>query len=137
VQTRKVQVTKSEARGIFDLTDECARFVGEAAGSEDGMHNVFAPHATAGDLIMELVSGSERDVLRTVDRIVPRDDRWQHQHGSVGHGADHVLPLLAGPSLTIPVVGGRLALGTWQSIALLDPNADNPDRRVRLSFIAG
>jgi thiamine phosphate synthase YjbQ (UPF0047 family) len=76
-------------------------------------------------------------VLRTLDRLVPRDDRWQHRHGSVGHGADHVLPLLAGPSLTIPVVGGRLALGTWQSIALLDPNADNPERRVRLSFVAG
>ena len=137
MQTREVQVTKSEARGIFDLTDECARFVGEVDAGEGGLLNVFAPHATAAVLIMELGSGSERDVLRTLDRLLPRGDRWQHQHGSVGHGADHVLPLLAGPSLTIPVVGGRLALGTWQSIALLDPNADNPERRVRLSFIAG
>jgi secondary thiamine-phosphate synthase enzyme len=137
VQTREVQVTKTASRGVFDLTDECGQFVGEAAAGEDGFLNVFAPHATAGVLIMELGSGSDRDVLRTLDHLLPRDDRWHHQHGSVGHGADHVLPLLAGPSLTIPVVGGRLALGTWQSIALLDPNADNTERRVRLSFIAG
>jgi secondary thiamine-phosphate synthase enzyme len=137
VQTREVQVLKTEARGIFDLTDACARFAEEAAGGEDGLLNVYAPHATAGIVVMELGSGSELDLLLTLDRILPRDDRWQHRHGSVGHGADHVLPLLVAPSVTIPVVRGRLALGTWQSIALLDPNADNHDRRIRLSFVAG
>jgi thiamine phosphate synthase YjbQ (UPF0047 family) len=86
---------------------------------------------------MELGSGSEIDVMEALDRLLPRDDRWRHRHGSRGHGADHVLPLLAAPSLTVPVVGGRLALGTWQSIALLDPNADNATRTLRLSFIEG
>ena len=95
------------------------------------------PHATAGVVIVELGAGSDDDLLEALDRILPRDDRWRHRHGSPGHGADHVLPLLASPSVTVPVVGGELALGTWQSIALLDPNGDNPDRSVRLSFLAG
>jgi secondary thiamine-phosphate synthase enzyme len=137
VHTREVEIPKTEARGIFDLTDACVRFAEEAAGGEDGLLNVFAPHATAGIVIMELGSGSELDLLRTLDRLLPRDDRWQHRHGSFGHGADHVLPLLAAPSLTMPVVGGQLALGMWQSIALIDPNPDNRERRVRLSFVAG
>jgi secondary thiamine-phosphate synthase enzyme len=99
--------------------------------------SVFVPHATAGVVIMELGAGSDDDLMSTLDRLLPRDDRWRHVHGSVGHGADHVLPLLAPPSLSVPVIGGRLALGTWQSIALLDPNADNARRRVRLSFLPG
>jgi thiamine phosphate synthase YjbQ (UPF0047 family) len=86
---------------------------------------------------MELGAGSDDDLLAALDRVLPRDDRWHHRHGSPGHGADHVLPLLAGPSLTVPVIAGRLGLGTWQSIALLDPNRDNPTRTVRLSFLAG
>ena len=88
-------------------------------------------------VILELGAGSDTDALRTLDRLLPRDDRWTHRHGSHGHGADHVLPLLAAPSITVPVLAGRLALGTWQSIALLDPNADNATRHVRLSFLAG
>ncbi len=115
----------------------CAAFAAEAAGAGDGMLNVFVPHATAGVLVMELGSGSETDVMEALDRLLPRDDRWRHRHGSPGHGADHVLPLLAGPSLSVPVVSGQLALGTWQSIALLDPNQDRGDRRVRLSFLPG
>jgi secondary thiamine-phosphate synthase enzyme len=98
---------------------------------------VFVPHATAGLVVVELGAGSDTDLLAALDRVLPRDDRWRHRHGSPGHGADHVLPLLAPPSLTVPVVGGRLALGTWQSIALLDPNVDNPVRTVRLSYLAG
>jgi thiamine phosphate synthase YjbQ (UPF0047 family) len=86
---------------------------------------------------MELGAGSEEDLLAALNTILPRDDRWRHRHGSPGHGADHVVPLLASPSITIPVIGGRLALGTWQSIALLDPNADNDARHVRLSFVEG
>ena len=88
-------------------------------------------------MIIELGAGSEEDAVKALDRLLPRDDRWVHRHGSPGHGADHVLPLLASPSLTVPVVGGRLTLGTWQSITLLDPNEDNATRRVRLSFLAG
>jgi secondary thiamine-phosphate synthase enzyme len=98
--------------------------------------SIFVPHATAGLVVIELGAGSEADLLAALERLLPRDDRWRHRHGTPGHGADHVLPLLVSPSLTVPVVGGRLTLGTWQSIALLDPNADNPVRTVRLSFLA-
>ena len=98
---------------------------------------MFVPHATAGLVVMELGAGSEDDAMDALDRLLPRDGRWRHRHGAPGHGADHVLPFLAGPSLTIPVIDGELALGTWQSIALLDPNPDNPDRTVVLSFLAG
>lgn len=118
--------------GLFDLTAACASFVdGEGAG----LLNVFVPHATAGLVIMELGAGSDSDLLEALDDLLPRDGRWRHRHGSVGHGADHVLPLLAPPTLSVPVVDGRLQLGTWQSIALLDPNRDNPTRTVRLTFV--
>ena len=138
--------------GLFDITAECERFVAEATrdpgdwatadddtehddtASDAGLLTVFVPHATCGVVIMELGAGSEADLMATLERLLPRDDRWRHRHGSPGHGADHVLPLLAPPSITIPVVGGRLALGTWQSIALLDTNADNESRHVRLTF---
>ncbi len=98
---------------------------------------MFVPHATAGVAILELGAGSDDDALATLDRLLPRDDRWRHRHGLPGHGADHVLPLLVAPSVTVPVIGGELALGTWQSIALLDPNADNAERTVLLSFLGG
>jgi secondary thiamine-phosphate synthase enzyme len=113
----------------------CVSYLHEVADDRDGLLHAFAPHATAGLVIMEVGSGSDDDLLDALDRLLPRDDRWRHAHGSLGHGADHVLPLFAAPSLTVPVIGGRLALGTWQSIALLDPNADRGDRRVRLSFL--
>ena len=122
---------------LADLTDACARFVADAADGASGLLNIFLPHATAGLVIVELGAGSDADLLAALDRLLPRDDRWRHAHGSPGHGADHVLPLLAAPSLTVPVIDGRMALGTWQSIALLDPNRDNPRRTVRLSFLPG
>lgn len=122
--------------GLMDLTGACAAFLADVA-AEDGLLTVFVPHATAGVVVCELGAGSDDDLLDALDRLLPRDDRWRHAHGSPGHGADHVLPLLAAPSLTVPVVGGRMSLGTWQSIALLDPNRDNPRRTVRLSFLPG
>lgn len=135
MESREVRVDTAAHRGVHDLTAACAAFVGEVAGGGDGILHLFAPHATAGLVVMELGSGSDEDILEALDRLLPRDDRWRHRHGSPGHGADHVLPLLASPSLSVPVLGGRMALGTWQSIALLDPNADRADRRVRLSFV--
>ena len=113
------------------------RFVAQSSEGADGLLHVFVPHATAGVVVMELGAGSDDDALAALDRLLPRDDRWRHRHGSAGHGADHVLPLLASPSLSVPVIGGVLALGQWQSITLLDPNEDNATRRVRLSFLAG
>ncbi len=133
----KLNVRTGSERGFADLTGACRRFVAEHAGGGDGLLSVFVPHATAGLVIIELGAGSDDDALATLDRLLPRDDRWRHRHGSAGHGADHVLPLLVSPSLTVPVVAGDLALGTWQSIALLDPNADNAERTVLLSFLAG
>ncbi len=133
----EISVRTDAQRGLFDLTGACERFVAENAAGRDGLLNVFVPHATAGVVIMELGAGSDHDLMATLDRLLPRDDRWVHRHGSEGHGADHVLPLLVPPSISVPVVGGRLALGTWQSIALLDPNPDNATRRVRLTFVSG
>ena len=129
-----ITVHTGHDRGLFDITRECAAFV-ENEG--DGLLSVFVPHATAGLVIMELGAGSDADLMRSLDTLLPRDDRWRHQHGSAGHGADHVVPLLVAPSITVPVIKGRLELGTWQSVALLDPNQDNSTRRVELSFIAG
>jgi secondary thiamine-phosphate synthase enzyme len=134
VKRVELQVTTGGRRGLFDLTAECARFV---AGEGDGLLNVFVPHATAGLVIMELGAGSDDDLLVALGRLLPRDARYMHSHGSPGHGADHVLPLLAPPTLSVPVVDGQLALGTWQSIALLDTNVDNPRRRVLLTLLGG
>jgi secondary thiamine-phosphate synthase enzyme len=130
---KKVQlsVRTGTRRGLFDLTSSCEQFV---AGEGDGLLVVFVPHATAGLVIAELGAGSDEDLMKALDSLLPRDDRWVHRHGSRGHGADHVVPILAPPSLTVPVFEGRLALGTWQSIALLDPNLDNDSRTVLLTF---
>jgi len=134
VKSTEISVGTGARRGVFDLTAECARFV---ADEGDGLLNVFVPHATAGVVVMELGAGSDDDLVAALDTLLPRDDRWRHRHGSRGHGADHVVPLLVPPSVSIPVIGGRLGLGTWQSIALLDPNGDNDVRTVRLSFVDG
>jgi len=134
MKTAELTIETGRHRGLHDLTSACERFV---AGEGDGLLVVFVPHATAGLVVMELGSGSEPDLMLSLDSMLPRDDRWVHRHGSRGHGADHVLPLLAPPSLTVPVVAGRLVLGTWQSIALLDTNPDNSVRTVRLSFMPG
>ncbi|HEY4869257.1 MAG TPA: secondary thiamine-phosphate synthase enzyme YjbQ [Candidatus Dormibacteraeota bacterium] len=131
--TRDIQVDTSRTR-IADITDAVEDFVRDAG---DGLLNVFTPHATAGLALMETGSGSERDLLETLERLLPRDDRYSHRHGSPGHGADHLLPVLVSPSLTIPVANGRMQLGTWQRIVLVDLNVDNPRRTVRLSFVSG
>ena len=119
---------------VVDLTEECAGFVRDET---DGLLHVFVPHATAGLAVMETGSGSEEDLLAQLDRLLPRDDRWRHRHGSPGHGRDHVLPAFVPPHATVPVLEGRLMLGTWQRICLVDTNVDNPQRQVRLSFLPG
>jgi secondary thiamine-phosphate synthase enzyme len=136
MEARALTVDTGRTGGLVDLTGECATFLSDI-GAGDGLLNVFVPHATAGIVVVELGAGSDDDLLDALDRILPRDDRWRHRHGSAGHGADHVLPLLVAPSLTVPVLDGRMGLGTWQSIALLDPNRDNPRRTVSLSFLPG
>jgi secondary thiamine-phosphate synthase enzyme len=121
-------------RPIADITDQVEEWV---EGEGDGLLSVFAPHATAGVALMETGSGSEPDLVAALERLLPRDDRYRHRHGAPGHGADHLLPALVAPSLSVPVEGGRLLLGTWQRIVLVSLNRDNPRRRVRLSFLAG
>lgn len=129
-----VIVFDTTARRIVDLTDAVRSF---CSGHEDGLCNVFVPHATAGVAIIETGAGSDDDLLDMLERLLPRDDRYRHSHGSPGHGADHVLPALVSPSVTVPVQGGKPLLGTWQSVVLVDLNGDNPQRKVRLSFIGG
>lgn len=121
-------------RKVVDLTAAAEAF---CRGRADGLLSVFAPHATAGVALMETGSGSDEDLPDLLDRLLPRDDRYRHRHGSPGHGGDHLLPVLVSPSLTVPVKAGRMLLGTWQRVVLVDRNHDNPDRRVLLGFLAG
>jgi secondary thiamine-phosphate synthase enzyme len=131
--TREIGVDTARAQ-VVDITEAVAALV-HAEG--DGLLSVFAPHATAGLALMETGSGSEADLVAALQRLLPRDDRYGHRHGSPGHGADHLLPALVSPSLVVPVAGGRLLLGTWQRLVLVDLNRDNSQRRVRLSFLQG
>jgi secondary thiamine-phosphate synthase enzyme len=133
METTELAVDTSDRR-LVDLTEEAARFCAQAT---DGLLHVFAPHATAGLALFETGAGSEEDLLAALERLLPRDDRYLHAHGSPGHGADHLLPAIVTPFLTVPVLDGRLALGTWQRIVLVDLNTDNPRRRVRLSLLRG
>ena len=135
MDTEIITLDTGRRRGVIDITAEAARFV---SGRGDGLLSVFAPHATAGVALIETGAGSDADLIDRIDAVLPRDDAvYRHRHGSVGHGADHVLPAFVAPSLTIPVLNGSMALGTWQSVVLVDPNGDNPNRRVRLSFLPG
>jgi secondary thiamine-phosphate synthase enzyme len=134
VETTTVRVHTGRQERVHDLTAAARAFV---AGRGDGLLSVFVPHATAGVAILELGSGSDDDLLAALGDLLPADDRWRHAHGSPGHGRSHVMPALVPPSLTVPVLSGLLALGTWQSVALVDLNVDNADRTVRFSFLAG
>jgi secondary thiamine-phosphate synthase enzyme len=134
VRTETLTIRTGERPVVRDITGECASFV---AAEGDGLLHVFVPHATAGLAILETGAGSDEDLLATLDELLPADDRWRHRHGSRGHGRDHVLPAFVPPYATLPVVGGRIQLGTWQSVCLVDTNRDNPTRQVRLSFLPG
>ncbi|MEU1627100.1 secondary thiamine-phosphate synthase enzyme YjbQ [Streptomyces sp. NPDC020096] len=128
-------LTTGSREGAVDITDRCASFLARAAGGRDGLLNVFVPHATAGIAIIETGAGSDIDLLAQLRELLPADDRWHHRHGSPGHGRDHVLPAFIAPHATLPVIGGALALGTWQSVVFVDTNIDNVNRQVRLSFL--
>jgi secondary thiamine-phosphate synthase enzyme len=133
--TRTLNIATGSRERVVDLTRDCEDFLSEAAAGRDGLLNLFVPHATAGIAIIETGSGSDDDLLAALHSLLPADDRWQHRHGSPGHGRDHVLPAIVPPHATLPVIAGRLELGTWQSVCLVDTNRDNPDRHVRLSFL--
>jgi secondary thiamine-phosphate synthase enzyme len=134
VRSETLTVRTGSRPVVRDITAECADFV---AGEGDGLLHVFVPHATAGLAIVETGAGSDEDLLTALDALLPTDERWRHRHGSPGHGRDHVLPAFVPPYASLPVLGGRIQLGTWQSICLVDTNGDNPERQVRLSFLPG
>ncbi|MEU7774910.1 YjbQ family protein [Micromonospora taraxaci] len=134
MRTDVITVQTGSRPAVRDITAEAQQFV---SGEGDGLLHVFVPHATAGLAIIETGSGSDDDLLGALDDLLPTQDRWRHRHGSPGHGRDHVLPAFVPPYATLPVLGGRLALGTWQSICLVDTNGDNPTRQVRFSFLPG
>jgi secondary thiamine-phosphate synthase enzyme len=135
MKTEIIRVHTGGQDTVHDITGECAEFARQAADGGDGLLHVFVPHATAGVAVMELGAARDRDLLTVLGDLLPADNRWQHAHGSRGHGRSHVLPAFVAPFTIVPVVNGQLALGTWQSIALVDINADNPGRQVRLSLI--
>ena len=132
MRTRTFSVS-THSRRVVDLTAEVRAFAAQAGG--DGLLDVFVPHATAGVALIETGSGSEADLEQALEHLLPRDDRYVHRHGSTGHGGDHLLPAFVSPSLIVPVIDGKLALGVWQSVVLVDPNRDNDERTVRLSFL--
>ena len=134
METSVLTVRTGSREVVHDLTGECRRFVRDRG---DGLLHVFVPHATAGVAVLELGAGSDDDLLAALADLLPADDRWRHRHGSRGHGRSHVLPALVPPYASVPVLDGELALGTWQSVALVDLNVDNPERSVRLSFLSG
>ncbi|HKT01555.1 MAG TPA: secondary thiamine-phosphate synthase enzyme YjbQ [Rugosimonospora sp.] len=133
MRTEVITVRTGGSSTVRDITEEATAFV---SGLGDGLLHVFVPHATAGLAIIETGAGSDDDLLGALDTLLPPDDRWRHRHGSHGHGRDHVMPAFVSPSVTLPVLAGRIALGTWQSICLVDPNTDNPNRQIRFSFIS-
>ena len=131
-----IEIRTGRSEAVVDLGREIAAFL-RGVGAADGLLHVWVPHATAGLAVIETGAGSDTDLLAALRDLLPADDRWTHRHGSAGHGRDHVLPALVSPSLSVPVLAGHPALGTWQSVCLVDPNRDNPVRSVRLSFLAG
>ena len=136
METTTVEIRTGDREQVVDLTGRAEEFL-RGVGAVDGLLHVFVPHATAGLAIIETGAGSDDDLLAAIDELLPAEDRWRHRHGTRGHGRDHVLPAWIPPYATLPVIGGRIALGTWQSICLVDPNGDNPTRQVRLSFLVG
>jgi secondary thiamine-phosphate synthase enzyme len=135
MKTQLIEVETGNRESVLNLTPQCGRFAAEASGGGDGLLNVFVPHATAGLAVLEIGAHSDDDLLAALAELLPADRRWRHAHGSVGHGRSHVLPAFIAPFATIPVIGGSMALGTWQSVVLVDVNVDNPIRNVRLSFL--
>jgi secondary thiamine-phosphate synthase enzyme len=136
VLSETVHLTSGRSDAVLDITEQCRHFVKSAGmATPDGLLHVFVPHATAGVAILETGAGSDDDLLATLRELLPADDRWRHHHGSPGHGRSHVLPALIPPFASVPVVAGNLALGTWQSICLVDLNVDNTNRQVRLSYL--
>jgi secondary thiamine-phosphate synthase enzyme len=135
METQLIKVETGPAEGVFNLTRQCERFAAAASGGGDGLLHVFVPHATAGLAVLEVGAHSDDDLLATLAQLLPADNRWRHAHGSPGHGRSHVLPAFIAPFAVIPVVGGSMALGTWQSVVLVDVNVDNPVRNVRFSFL--
>jgi secondary thiamine-phosphate synthase enzyme len=137
MQSRMLDVASGSREAVCDLTAECVAFLDEVAAGGDGLLHVFVPHATAGVAVLETGAGSDHDLIAVLQDVLPREFSWRHRHGTRGHGRDHVLPAFVAPYASIPVIGGAMALGTWQSVVLVDTNVDNRSRQVRLSYLSG
>lgn len=136
MDSQLIEIRTGTSETVVDLTEEITAFL-RSAGARDGLLHVWVPHATAGLAVIETGAGSDTDLLTALRDLLPADDRWNHRHGSPGHGRDHVLPAIVAPSMSVPVLDGRAAMGTWQSVCLVDTNGDNAVRSVRLSFLPG
>jgi secondary thiamine-phosphate synthase enzyme len=134
MQTASFEIDTT-GRQVVEITDRVAAFARELGG--DGLLSVFVPHATAGLALIETGAGSEEDLVDAIDRLLPREDRYRHRHGSTGHGADHVVPAFVSSSLILPVHGGDVVLGTWQRVVVVDTNRENNSRTVVLSLLGG
>lgn len=132
--SEEIEIRTGSREVVYNLTPDCLRFLSGTDGA-DGLLHVWVPHATAGLAVLETGAGSDEDLIAVLRELLPPGRSWQHQHGSPGHGRDHVLPALLPPYATIPVIGGKLALGTWQSVCLVDTNVDNPIRQIRFSLL--
>jgi secondary thiamine-phosphate synthase enzyme len=136
MDSQLIEIRTGAREAVVDLTDEITAFL-RSVDAGEGLLNVWVPHATAGLAVIETGAGSDTDLLAALRELLPADDRWRHRHGSPGHGRDHILPAIIAPSMSVPVLDGHTALGTWQSVCLVDTNGDNPVRSVRLSFLTG
>lgn len=136
MRSDEIEIRTGSTERVHDLNSECQRFL-DGAGADEGLLNVWVPHATAGLAVIETGAGSDEDLLEVLRELLPANRSWKHRHGSPGHGRDHVLPAIVPPYASIPVLGGRMALGTWQSVCFVDTNVDNANRKVRLSYLAG
>jgi secondary thiamine-phosphate synthase enzyme len=132
MESTSFEVRTGNVPAVADITGRVEQAI---AGRGDGLAHVFVPHATAGLALIETGSGSERDLLDRLDALLPRDARYRHEHGAAGHGRDHLVPAFLPPALALVVQDGRLVLGRWQSLVLVDTNIDNPVRTVQVTFL--
>jgi secondary thiamine-phosphate synthase enzyme len=125
----------SEGHGhVYDLTDEVTGWLSTITASE-GQLTVFVPGSTAAVTTIEFEPGAVRDLVEALERIAPSDRSYHHDvRWGDGNGFSHLRAALLGPSLTVPVSGGRCMIGTWQQIVLVECDRAPRRRRVVLSY---
>jgi secondary thiamine-phosphate synthase enzyme len=118
---------------IIDITTDVARRVGES-GLSDGQVLIFVPGSTAAITTIEYESGVVRDLKEAIERLAPAGIPYRHDaRWGDGNGYAHVRAALVGPSISVPLIDGRLVLGTWQQIVLIDFDNAPRDRKILVS----